>query len=198
MAFFSMCFLLPRLLLMPTIFAMNELGKELGYAASWLAFFLFPLGISFQLSKAIGKDLSGRVELIDTTWGVLLLVVIPGLVTALLGGITLFTGSTTLSALFRIAATAITLLILSGVAALVWAHEKSGPWLSALAGANCIGSLVSTILAPRTANTEQTLVSKLREVALDAALVVVVAGVLVGVGGGVGYVVEKAANLGNE
>ncbi|QBR01537.1 patatin-like phospholipase family protein [Paraburkholderia pallida] len=115
-SFLAVCFLLPRLLLVPTITAMHSLWLEVGYAASWTGFFLFPLGIAFQLSRAMSDDRAGKVELMNTTWGVLLLVIFPGLLTALLGSMYLFAPrGIEASSLIQMAAGAIVLLLLSGI-----------------------------------------------------------------------------------
>jgi predicted acylesterase/phospholipase RssA len=319
-AFLAICFLIPRLLVEPARFAMTSLGRELGYASAWFAFFLFPTGISFQLSKAMSQDRDGHIELMNTTWGVLILVIVPGILTALLGSIPLFAPEVKHPDLPRLAIIAFALLtgsglfwfaymlierrpfvdilgeafvflmayglavvvgigILSGferlfmdlakhsrldqavateidVAALLsfgppallvtfgvvgwvivglvgrtylertrewwarmnawfiilglvwvalfslafysapiltWAHERSRAWFSAIAGTGWLTSLVSTLVAKRAPEGERSVGASLKEMALNVALLIVVAGILVGVAGGVGLVFEGLA-----
>src|SRR5262249_34914538 len=50
-SFLALLFLLPRLLLEPTIALLEpSVARGLGYAAAWIGFFIFPLAISIHLS----------------------------------------------------------------------------------------------------------------------------------------------------
>lgn len=89
-AFFACVLLLPRLLVEPTIQAMTTWLLPAGYAATWIAFFILPLTISLNLSPDLSRDTRGDVLLMNTTWGVVLAVILPGMFTAYLGSAALF------------------------------------------------------------------------------------------------------------
>ena len=152
-SFLCLFFLGPRLLLHPTMYAVDFLDKELGYAASWMGFFLFPLAIAFHLSRTMALDSGQRIALMNSTWGVLAIVVIPGLFTALLGSIALFGKRTGFSGdlgAIAIIATALLALgggfwallqLLSGRGLLPLARE-AGVYVLAYAGALLVGGLL--------------------------------------------------------
>lgn len=312
-SFLAICFLVPRLMLTPAQYGAQLYKSELSYASAWLAFFLFPIGIWLQLSRTMSEDCEGRIELMNTTWGVLLLVVVPGLLTALLGSIPLFAPEAGQADLVKLALVAVILLICSGIAwpiyqffahgfslsiigeavifliayvlAIVvgvgilsafaagfqaahtkagindlaailsfgppallttfgvvgwvivglvgrtymertrewwarmnawfiilgmlwvvlfslsfysvplfkWAHAKSEAWMTTIAGASWLSSLIATLFAKRGPEEEQSAFAKFKRLALDAALMVVVLGILIGTAAGVGLVVEKMA-----
>ncbi|MEZ2299388.1 patatin-like phospholipase family protein [Variovorax sp. RCC_210] len=152
-SFLCLFFLGPRLLLHPTMYAVAYLDKELGYAASWMGFFLFPLAIAFHLSRTMALDTGQRIALMNSTWGVLGIVVIPGLITALLGSIALFgkaTGFTgDLSAIAIIATTLLAsgggfwaILQVLGGRTLPSLIREAGVYVLAYAGALLVGGLL--------------------------------------------------------
>lgn len=82
--------LVPRLLLEPTIYAVQNLREELRFAAAWFAFFVFPLAISFNLWKGMQRDRHKRILWMNGTGGVFTAVLIPGLLIALIASVALF------------------------------------------------------------------------------------------------------------
>lgn len=82
--------LLPRLLLEPTMFAMQHRREELRFAAAWLAFFLFPLAISFNLWRGMVHRRDPEVIWMNTTGGVFAAVIVPGMLTTVLASVALF------------------------------------------------------------------------------------------------------------
>ncbi|GAB5100284.1 hypothetical protein YK56LOC_60010 [Caballeronia sp. HLA56] len=323
-AFLAICFLIPRLLVWPAEKAMHHYVEELAYASAWLGFFLFPTGISLHLSKVMSKNMDGQIELVNRTWGVLLLVILPGVLTALLATFPLFSPMTSHPGLrapnlLRLAAVALALLAASGslwfvymlaekhrlvdtvgealvflmaygitiviglglvvgfqqgfallkgdvgkppysdsivsaallsfgppallitfgvvgwvivglvgrayrertrewwarmnawvvIVGLVWvglfalsfysasiarwAYHAGLTWITPVAGAGWIGSLISTLVAKRAPEGERTFRNRVKEVALNVALAIVVVGILFGVAAGVGLTYEGLA-----
>lgn len=152
-AFLALFFLLPRMLLDPAVYAMRYLDKEIGYATAWLGFFLFPMAISFHLSRTVSVDARGRIVLMNSAWGVLLIVILPGLLTALMGSIALFSKNSSFAGdLGKTAYIATTLLALSGAIwtlyqkmsgrSLIEIAREGAVFLVAYAGALLIGTLL--------------------------------------------------------
>lgn len=92
--FLALLFLLPRLLLEPTLLAMIDFHRPVGYAAAWIAFFVVPVAISFNLSAQMSQDPNQEVVLMNTTWGVILAVIVPGMLAAWMGSAALFSPQT--------------------------------------------------------------------------------------------------------
>ena len=90
LTFLAALFIFPRLLLVPAIYSAESLRAELGMAAAWLAFFVVPLGISLHFSSYFMQDAGPSVSAMNTTGGVVLLVILPGALAALLGSLNLF------------------------------------------------------------------------------------------------------------
>lgn len=114
--FLAVLFLLPRLFLVPAAFGGLRMQSELGYASAWLAFFVVPLGISLHFSKYFMQEVPEETpSLMNSTWGVFLLVIFPAAMAALLGAISLFSwpkdGIVNLRGVATVAAT---LLVLTG------------------------------------------------------------------------------------
>ena len=86
----ALVFLVPRLLLEPTSYAINNYTEEFQFAAMWFAFFVFPLAIALNLSRGMQRDEMRRVLWMNTTGGVFSAVIIPGLVISVLASIALF------------------------------------------------------------------------------------------------------------
>lgn len=85
--------LLPRLLLEPAMFVIAHRRAEVGYAAIWFAFFLFPVAISFNLARGAAGGRSRRDAAptwMNTTGGVFAAVLIPGMVTTVFASIAIF------------------------------------------------------------------------------------------------------------
>lgn len=89
-AFLALVVLLPRVLVEPTLTALNEWHRPGGDAAAWLAFFIFPIAISLNLSASLSTDRKGQILLMNGTWGVIIAVILPGMLTAWLGSAALF------------------------------------------------------------------------------------------------------------
>lgn len=89
-ALLGACCLLARLLLGFAMPLIDNHGDESGYAAAWVAFFLFPTAVSFNLSGIGQRGPRHELAWTSTTPGVLLLVVLPGLAATVLASIALF------------------------------------------------------------------------------------------------------------
>jgi Patatin-like phospholipase len=89
-SFLVVVFLLPRLLLGPTLLAVCDLHRQAGYAAAWLTFFVLPLAIGFNLTGKMGDDPNREILLMNRTAGVVLAVIVPGVAAAWLGSAALF------------------------------------------------------------------------------------------------------------
>ncbi len=82
--------LLPRLLIEPAMFAIVHRRAEVGYAALWFVFFLFPLAISFNLMRSMRGGRDPTPNWMNTTGGVFAAVLIPGMVTTVLSSVAIF------------------------------------------------------------------------------------------------------------
>lgn len=120
----SLLVLLPRLLLEPAMFTIAHRRAEVGYAAVWFAFFLFPVAISFNLVRGVGGGRGGRDAAptwMNTTGGVFAAVLIPGMATTVLASIALFNaGRDSAYDALGLAAGASLLLALAGALWVPW------------------------------------------------------------------------------
>lgn len=89
----ALLLLLPRLLLEPVMSLVAKRRAEVGYAAVWCAFFLFPLAISFNLMLAARRKRGAAPNWWSTTGGVFAAVLIPGMITTVLASIAIFSVS---------------------------------------------------------------------------------------------------------
>lgn len=113
--------LLPRLLVEPAMFALVHRRVEVGYAALWFAFFLFPVAISFNLMRSARRARDPAPNWMNTTGGVFAAVLIPGMVTTVLASVALFnTGTGGGFDALGLAAGASLLLALAGVLWVPW------------------------------------------------------------------------------
>lgn len=119
--------LLPRLLLEPVMYLVAHRREEVGYAAMWCAFFLFPLAISFNLMLAARRRPGAAPNWWSTTGGVFAAVLIPGMVTTVLASIAIFNvpSGNGYDALGLAVAAAI-LLIVAGVLWAPWSLGHNG------------------------------------------------------------------------
>lgn len=127
-SFLALWFLVPRLLLVPVIFSMQHLSTEMGLAALWLGFFLFPLGLSYCLTYATFPAERGEVILLSASWQVLILVITPGILTAILASIALFSRETSGVALTQAVISGTIILTLSGTAWFFFQVAMQRPW----------------------------------------------------------------------
>lgn len=135
-SFLACLFLLPRLLLDGVIQPMASASAWPGYLSFFLAFIVFPVGISYQIAKRPVTAQGHERELINGTWGVLIVVVIPGILVALFGSIALFSSELRTLRLFEIAGCGAVALVASGLS---WAlYQKLHGRLERGIGDGCV------------------------------------------------------------